>query len=290
MADLLVAYDRHLSLRGYSPATAAQYLSDAKGFLRALGKKVTTCTADDVRAFLTQNKGTRHRWESATRARKLAGLRNFFGFIEEAGHIQKNPCAGIKAPRVPIKEQLCLSEEEVQMLKKTWEEDGSLQGQMIRCAVAMLYYLGLRVSELVAVDLGHITGGSPGSLTVQGKGGKVRVLPLENAFLAEAIRPWLAFRRKTRMRSQALFVNLATKERLSVRTVQRRVARIGQEAGLGVRLSPHMLRRSFATHLLNQGVDLFTIAGLLGHARLDVTQRYARVLPKLRQEALKKLR
>ncbi|MEK7872621.1 MAG: tyrosine-type recombinase/integrase, partial [Chloroflexota bacterium] len=128
-----------------------------------------------------------------------------------------------------------------------------------------------------------------GSLTVQGKGGKVRVLPLENASLAEAMKPWLGFRRKTRMQSQALFANLATKERLSVRTVQRRVARLGEGGGLEVRVTPHVLRRSFATHLLNQGVDLFTLASLLGHARLDVTQRYARVLPKRRKEALKLL-
>jgi len=291
MVDPITAYGRHLTLEGYPSATVAQYLSDAGVFLRSLGKEVTACGVDDVRAFLAQsNEKCSRRWEKATRARKLAALRNFFRFLEAQGFIGEDPCAGIKAAKVPLKEQNCLSEEEVEMLKKVWERDGSLRGQKNRCMFALLYYLGLRVSELARIDLNHLSNGSPPNLTIQGKGNKIRILPIENDYLSSAIKPWLAFRKKTRMPTEALFVNLATKRRLSVRTVQRRLARLGRDTGLGIPISPHVLRRSFATNLLNQEVDVIIIASLLGHARLDVTRRYALVSPKLRKEALNRLR
>lgn len=207
-------------------------------------------------------------------ARKLASIRSLFKYLTKRKGLEKNPAADVRAPKQGKKVPVFLGVDEMLHLLGSIEEKGWASYRN-RSMIELLYSAGLRVSELVQLSL-HDVDMEERMLRVLGKGNKERLVPFGGP-AAESLEAYLDERRQiARSDEKAVFVNKYGK-RLSPRSVQRIIGSLRRQAGLVQRVTPHTLRHSFATHLLDGGADLRSIQELLGHANLSTTQKYTHI-------------
>ena len=217
-------------------------------------------------------------YSKSTTARKLATLRSFYKFLVKRNHIASNPVTTIKTPKQDKKLPKFLEYEQVQRLLNTPPANSWL-GARDRAIMEVLYSTGMRVSELVALNMDDVDFLSE-VIHIRGKGKKERVSPIGSSAL-QAIQSYIEFRNKRMANdsgfdSKVLFANKHGK-RLSTRSVRRKMDKYLVQAGLDPSISPHTLRHSFATHMLNNGADLRSVQELLGHQSLSTTQIYTHV-------------
>jgi integrase/recombinase XerC len=211
----------------------------------------------------------------ASVSRKLSALRTFVKFLRREGWIESDPAALAVSPRREVKVPAHLSMDEMSRLLEMPDTSEPL-GRRDRAILEFFYASGLRLSELVGLDLEDVNL-SGRIVRVFGKGAKERLIPF-NESTRNAVRAWLHDRAVVcgEKRVDALFVNFRG-TRLSGRSVQRLVAKYVTACSTRFGISPHALRHSFATHLLQRGADLRAIQELLGHVQLSTTQRYTHV-------------
>jgi integrase/recombinase XerC len=258
--------------RGASPHTIRSYradLHDCVGFLerRGLGTLVDA-DARVVRGYLADlhDRGLAR----TSIARRLATLRSFFRFLIRRGRVRVNPAREVRTPSLPGRLPAHLPIDQSQALFRQPPGD-EVADRRDRAILEVLYATGVRVAELAGLDMEDTDLGE-GSVRVLGKGRKERIVPLGSKAV-DAVRAYLGGREDSR---GPLFRN-ARGGRLTVRSLHRIVRARARAAGLAGRVTPHTLRHTFATHLLNAGADLRLIQELLGHARLATTQRYTHV-------------
>jgi len=228
-----------------------------------------------VRSYLA----SLHRSHLASRslARHLSTLRSFFRWACREGHVEKNPARALPSPKLPRTLPRAMTQPDTERLLEV-DEEGSFP-ERDRALFELLYATGLRVSEAAGLDLEDVDF-SARLLRVLGKGNKERIAPFGEA-AGDALSAYLPARRARRRGAddaaaddgEPLFVN-ARGGRLTTRSMARLLKRRLRAAGLPVEISPHALRHSFATHLLEAGADLRAIQELLGHASLSTTQKY----------------
>jgi integrase/recombinase XerC len=276
-------FDLHLlSERAASPETRRAYGSDVRGFADFLGEGADPdgVDAQDVYRWLAWLQRGR---EAATVGRKLAALRSFYRHRVRERPGRADPTLGIPAPRSPrrlprpVAVDDCQALAEADAAPRPGRERALLRD---RALVELLYGAGLRVGELVALDVRDVDR-HRGEVRVWGKGGKERLVPLPEA-AREALGEWLDHRERPGVSGEPLFVSLRPRadggpRRLGSRDVRRILGRRARRAGLAGRVHPHRLRHSYATHLLDMGADLREIQELLGHASLSTTQKYTAV-------------
>jgi integrase/recombinase XerC len=264
--------------RNVSAHTVAAYQSDLSQFIAFAAEQTGKRDAlkpkhldlESIRGFL----GDLHRQgqSRATVARKVSAIRTFFRYLRRESLVDSDPAALVTAPRRQQKVPAHLSVDEMAQLLET-PDVSTLLGRRDRAILELLYASGIRLGELVALDLEDLNLADR-VVRVMGKGRKERIVPF-NVKAKEALREWLK-RRVALTHGDALFVN-ARGGRLTGRSVQRLVARYVSGCSTRFGISPHALRHSFATHLLQAGADLRAIQELLGHVRLSTTQRYTHV-------------
>lgn len=205
-------------------------------------------------------------------ARKLASLRSFFRYCLRMGLIEDDPSQGVSNPRQKQEHPRFLNPEQAQSLLETDQERDPRSRRDLALA-ELLYGSGLRISEALELDLGDLEP-RKGIIRVRGKGNKQRIVPLTEKSLSR-LQAYLEIRRAfdPDPGETALFLGQRGK-RLQRRQANRIIARLAQSAGVQETISPHTLRHSFATHLLEGGADLRSVQELLGHSRLSSTQRY----------------
>lgn len=262
--------------RGLSTHTAKSYRSDLIQFGTFLEESLDVHSWNSVdvlaiRGFLAELHG-----RGVTRssiARKLASIRTFFRFLTREGLLEGNPARLVSTPRLDKKIPARLEQNEVGRLLECPDPKTAL-GRRDRAMLELLYATGLRVGELVALDLSALDLQNM-LVRVFGKGGKERIVPF-GELAHEALRIHLRDRRQLVCAgpgTDALFLN-ARGGRLTARSVRRLLERYLRDAALRSSLSPHSLRHAFATHLLERGCDLRAIQELLGHQSLSTTQKY----------------
>ena len=274
--------------RNASPHTVRAYASDLSQFLDSVSVTLDVPRAKlkaehldrlALRGFMADlhQRGR----SSASAARKLAAARMFLRYLRREGFVEDDPTKLVPTPKREIRMPTHLSEEEMVRLVCAPPGDDPL-GRRDRAILELFYASGLRLSELVGLDVDDVNL-SAQMVRALGKGGKERLVPF-NKSTATAMREYLKDReilaqtwpRAKGRRSPPLFLNYRG-SRLTVRSVDRLVRRYAARSGVRPGVSPHALRHSFATHLLQRGADLRAIQELLGHARLSTTQRYTHV-------------
>lgn len=296
-ADALAAFDRHMrSERGLSEHTRRAYLGDVRDLMDSLPEKSQprSVSVDDVRAWLASVYGDS---APSTVGRRLAGVRAFFRYLQSEGDLALDPTAGLPTPKLPKGAPSPLSVDDCFALadgltravaSKDAPEPGDAAGLRAhrallrdRAIVELLYGAGLRVGELVALDVRDVEL-TRGEVRVMGKGGKERVVPLPE-MARRALDEWIELRRGPGVLAEPLFTpHRPPREgeavrRMGARDVRRMLARRGIEQRVLDHVHPHRLRHSYATHLLDMGADLREIQELLGHASLSTTQKYTAV-------------
>ena len=218
----------------------------------------------------------------ATLARRLSALKSLFAFALRQNICADNPAAGIRAPKLGKRLPKTLPQHQTQALLETTNRKFDARELAL---LAFLYGCGLRVSEVVGVNLNDLSLNfrqKIGEVRVLGKGNKERIVPLPEVAV-ELIETWLQKRGNLLPKEDALFLNKFGK-RLSVRSVQRMLKSRALETGADMSITPHKLRHSFATDMLSGGANLRTIQQFLGHASLATTEHYTHVtLPQLQQ-------
>ncbi|MBN1488815.1 MAG: tyrosine recombinase XerC [Phycisphaerae bacterium] len=230
---------------------------------------------DDVRTFLAFLK--EQEYSKSTTARKLATLRSFYKFCLKRSYLSANPVATIRTPKQEKRLPKFLELSQVTQLLET-PDATTVLGARDRAMLETMYSTGVRVSELVALNIDDVdTLGE--ALHVRGKGRKERVTPISKAAL-DSIRRYLEMRKGNQQSpdhdAEALFVNKHGR-RLSTRSVRRKLDKYLLQCGMDPSISPHTLRHTFATHMLNNGADLRSVQELLGHQSLSTTQVYTQV-------------
>src|SRR6266850_239317 len=285
--DLIADFLRHLEHNdNASPQTLRCYRADLLEFEEFLShglvpkREASLLTLDHhvVREFLSHLHG--RGVSRATVARKLASLRSLFRHLVRQGLVAGNPAAMVSTPKLERRLPYALSEAEVESLLNNAFGPGT-RDLRDRAILELLYASGVRVAELVGADLGdlEISRASPdGMLRVLGKGRKERLVPIGSKSVTALVsylkvRAGLVTGSAGAAARDALFLN-ARGGRLTDRSVRRILNERLRRAALLKRVSPHTLRHSFATHMLNAGADLRSIQELLGHASLSTTQKY----------------
>lgn len=291
--QLMQQFVDYLSLeKGYSANTCRAYAHDLDDFLqyfiqnRALpmtGEPGAGIDATDVEAaggmILRSYLGSLHKQglKKTSIARKISSIRSFFNFMERHGVIQQNPAETVLTPKQEKPVPGYLTVDDVFRLLDGIDTK-PLIGKRNRAMLETLYSTGIRVSELVGLNAGDVDFAAK-SLRVLGKGNKERIVPIgEKALDAiDAYQQALAAQKKvTQGGDRALFLN-KNMGRLTTRSVARVLDKAAIAAGISVPVSPHDLRHSFATHMLDAGLDLRMVQELLGHSQLSTTQKYTHV-------------
>ncbi len=264
--------------RNVSPYTVRNYTTDLLDFFQFLGAKgVGSLKEVDryvVRDYLSHLIG--RGLVKASIARKLSAIRSFYRYLLREEMISTSPVATTSSPKLDRRLPAFLTVEEVEKLLEA-PDLSTPQGQRDRALLELLYASGLRVSELVSLNLEQVDLDSR-EIRVWGKGAKERIT-LMGKPAARALSAYLSQGRPELLgekRSRALFLNRYG-ERLTERTVQKILDDYATKVGIGKKVHPHMLRHTFATHLLDGGADLRVVQELLGHANLSSTQIYTHV-------------
>jgi len=226
---------------------------------------------NEIRAYLSlmHNSG----YSKSSVARKLATLRSFYKYLVRKGRLEASPVSVIRTPKQAKRLPTCLAVEQIAALLKA-TEDGTFLGARDRAILETLYSGGLRISELVSLNLAHLD--EYGEVVrVLGKGRTERLAALGSHAMA-ALRNYLSLRAAafaTPRLEDPLFINKLGK-RLSDRSIRRKLTKYLQIAGIPTNVSPHTLKHSFATHMLDNGADLRSVQEMLGHRSLSTTQIY----------------
>lgn len=290
MEEHLAEYLRHLSLEKNAAAhTVKSYredLSQALEFFRSRLPSPLTIdrlTTRQLRAYLAwlHEKG----YAKTTVARRIAAVRSWLRFLCRQGYLQQNPADGLRGPRQDQKLPHFMSEADIARLLEVPDAATPL-GLRDRALLETIYSAGLRVGESVGLNLDDIDLDS-GLATIRGKGRRERLALLGTQALT-AIRHWLdartALASVARRSAPAVFLN-KNGTRLTVRSVGRLLGKYLVQAGLDPRSTPHTLRHSFATHLLDRGADIRSVQELLGHRSLGTTQIYTHVTTNRMQDS-----
>src|SRR3990172_763494 len=271
--------------RGFSPHTVAAYTNDLSQFSTYVREKSQTDDhvgvpgRDAVLDYLLHLK--ERKYAPATVDRKVASVRSFFTFLVREGQLGANPAGGIKSQKRAKSLPRVLSEAEVDELLEEVASKNTPEGKRDRAMFELLYATGMRVTEMVSLNLSDINLQLPyPSVRCLGKGSKERVLPIHEASaqtLEEYIkgaRPHLARNREL----EAVFLSRRG-ERLTRQGLWLILKGYAEASGITIAITPHTLRHSFATHMLNGGADLRSVQELLGHANISTTQIYTHLTP-----------
>ncbi len=267
----------HLGVeKGYAEATLAAYgvdLLQFEHFVREKGlapEAPESITRDTVRGYLADlhRRGVKR----SSVARKLAALRSYFRFLIRQDILRVSPCAAITNPRQDVRHPTTLNvDQALRLVEASQEPDPRSLRDM--ALLELLYGSGLRISEALGLDL-YDMDMNQGMVRVLGKGAKERLAPMTEPGV-ERMRAYLEHRGSFSPKPEERAVFLGMRGgRLNRREAAKIVDKIAAQAGLERRISPHVLRHSFASHLLESGADLRSVQELLGHARLSTTQRY----------------
>lgn len=253
-------------VKNYSQHTVLNYRIDLDGFFDFLGgTAIKDVDYQVLRRYVAHIRSQNLKPKSV--ARKLSAVRSFFKYLHREGVVERNPAKLLITPKLDKKLPMFLSKEEMTTLIETPQEDKA-SGLRDKAIFETLYSTGIRVSELVGLNensvdmIGNV-------IRVMGKGKKERIVPIGEPAI-EAIRAYCAVRPRT---SQALFLN-KNGQRLTTRSICNIINKYIQRTSILKKVSPHSLRHSFATHLLNRGADLRSVQELLGHQNLSTTQIY----------------
>ncbi len=280
VAEWWTPFEEFLRLeRRYSAYTVRNYRQAFDDFVRWRGGAADFAAlgSREMRDFVIE---AQRRFDRRTLHNHASGLRSFFKYWMRHGQLRTNPLAGVPLPKLEKRLPKFLTEEQMKLLltgPHRLMENETLDAATAwrdRLAMELLYGAGLRVSELVALDYGAIDF-ETGVARVLGKGRKERLCPLGRVGLAAAKKFRDEFAKRTTPTSPV--VANPNGRRMTVRAVQRMLKRYLALAGLPLDLTPHKLRHSYATHLLNAGADLRLVQELLGHAQLATTQVYTHV-------------
>jgi len=220
----------------------------------------------------------------STSARKLSAIKQFYKFLQIEGIRSEDPTYNLRGPKARQSLPKILSQEDVNRLFETAEADNSVTGQRLLCQLEILYASGLRVSELVSLKVKQVTRRDD-CIAVRGKGSKDRVVPLTGA-AQRAIEAWLPLRAQTLPKSVEakkraapyLFPSRGAQGHMTRERLAQTLKQLAMDAGLPPsKVSPHVIRHAFATHLLEGGADLRSVQKLLGHADIATTQIYTHV-------------
>ena len=282
--------------RGAGSNTLAAYrndLADLAAHLRAAGRNIADADTDDLRGFLASL--AERGFKASSLARRLSAVRQLYRFLYAEGKRTDDPAAVLEGPKRGRNVPKVLSIAEVDRLlaqaRKDMEDAKQPPAQRLRaarllCLLEVVYATGLRVSELVALPASAARRDQR-MLVVRGKGGKERLVPLNQA-AKRAMAEYLELRAETVHDAQSkwLFPSFGAQGHLTRQHFARELKALGSSCGIAPeRLSPHVLRHAFASHLLHNGADLRVVQTLLGHADISTTQIYTHVL----EERLKAL-
>lgn len=266
--------------RGRARLTIEAYrrdLADFTGFLARRGGAATTADSDAIRDYLSDLAA---RVTPATSARRLSALRNFHRFLIAEGVRPDDPTAAIDSPRTTRPLPKLLSEDEVDALLEAARATDGPKGLRLAALVELIYATGLRVSELVGLPLAAVRG-DPRFIVVRGKGAKERLVPVGDAARA-AVAAYLEVHdcfAPGDTASKWLFPSRGASGHLTRRRFAQMLDRLAGAAGIeSRRVSPHVLRHAFASHLLAHDADLRSVQKMLGHADIATTQIYTHVL------------
>ena len=253
-------------------------LADAHAFTLGRGRPLEHAGTEDLEGYFAEL--SVRGLSAATAARRRASVRQFFRFALEEGWRKDDPSRRVDAPKAGRALPKLLSREEVERLIAEGAALGEAEGARLACMIEVLYAAGLRVSELTSLPLKAVSR-DPAFLMVIGKGNKERLAPLNGAARA-AVKAWLVHRpSQLPRRDQAnpwLFPSTGASGRMTPRRVAQLLDEAATRAGIDpARVSPHVLRHAFATHLLEGGADLRVVQTLLGHADIATTQIYTHV-------------
>jgi integrase/recombinase XerD len=274
--------------RGAGENTLAAYrndLEDLSSYLRAGGRSIAGADTDDLRGFLA---GLAERgFKASSLARRLSAVRQLYRFLYAEGKRGDDPAAVLEGPKRgrALPKVLTIAEVDALLAQaRANTEDAAqpaaarLRAARLLCLLEVVYATGLRVSELVALPASAARR-EQNLLMVRGKGGKERLVPLNQA-AKNAMADYLKLRAEAgREQSKWLFPSFGEQEHLTRQHFARELKALGAACGIvGARLSPHVLRHAFASHLLHNGADLRVVQTLLGHADISTTQIYTHVL------------
>jgi integrase/recombinase XerD len=284
--------------RGAAANTLEAYrrdLSDFAGFLQRRGGSVIAARRTDISAYIAES--SLAGLKASSRARRLSALRQLYKFLLAEGAIAEDPTYGERAPRKERRLPKILSVAEVDRLigaaaSRVEAAEGAMRLRSLRmhCLMEMIYATGMRVSELISLPRSVLSGDAR-VLTIKGKGGRERLVPLNQA-AAAALERYIGFAaaadatKAPMLPGKWLFPSKSAGGHLTRQRFAQDLKVLAEEAGLEPdRVSPHVLRHAFASHLLDRGADLRSVQQLLGHADISTTQIYTHVL----QERLKQL-
>lgn len=285
---LLDSFGAYLSLeRGMAENTRVGYLADVMKFINYAGAPVidiTSVTTDTLREFI----GDLHDTGIAPRsqARIISGLKSFFTFLKLENYIEENPALLLESPQIGKHLPDVLSVEEIDSLTAAIDE-GCAEGLRNNAIIEVLYGCGLRVSELINLEISKLYL-NDGYLVVTGKGNKQRMVPMSELSI-DLIRDYLSIREENGVKpgeENILFLNRRG-HRLTRQMIFTIIRRLAAQAGIAKEISPHTLRHSFATHLLEGGANLRAIQQMLGHESIATTEIYLHLdTSRLREEIL----
>ncbi|MCB1075828.1 MAG: site-specific tyrosine recombinase XerD [Simkania sp.] len=256
------------SEKGLSIHTIEAYERDLRTFLSSYPKtSIESVTQEEIISFIEKMKGKGY--ASSSLSRSLVAIKVFFRFLKRERLIAQDPTALIESPKLWQLIPEVLTENEITALLKQPDVDLEI-GARDRAILEMLYATGMRVSELCSLNVHDV---DDQTVHVRGKGGKERIVPIA-AVAIEALDHYLSFRRDVKkLKDEPLFLTKKGK-RIGRTQVWVRLKHYGKSAQIDKVISPHTLRHSFATHLLDHGADLRVIQELLGHADISTTDRY----------------
>ena len=286
--QIFVSFLKFLSKeKNFSLHTIKAYQYDIQKFIEFLTEKsvrVQQATKSDIRDFLSNQYDLG--LTKKTVARRLASIKSFYKYLINIEFIDKNPSLFLQSPKLSKELPNFIDEKIIDELMNQPDID-TVKGLRDRAIMELFYSTGMRLSELINLDIGSINT-KDHLIKVVGKGNKDRLIPFGKRakFCIENYLKKRALALKSSFKGTPLFVN-SKNQRVPKRTIQRRVSNYIKLVAEGKRLGPHILRHSFATHLMNKGADIRAVGDLLGHSNLSSTQIYTHVKPERMREIYK---